>query len=330
MTYLPFADTNISLIAIFMAGLIIGVFKGVFGKLANIIIVPALSILGLPISISVSTGVGVSLGRTSLSIFAMDPERPAFRRAGLVAGIIGLPGAYWGLRLHLLLADTAYGNAAILLVYASILLCAATVLFRQWYFFHRNDYYDEAPFPPFGLNWRFPLAVPGGSGLNHITLTRVALTGLLLGIATGFIGLGAGILGIPLFMYILGLPPKNAAATDSIAMLIISSGTLLSYASAGRVELITVLALVVAVALGNRIGSLLPGEVSLSHARLAFAILLATAGISAALSLGNTALSLIIITVAGFALCIFAAVFSAVSERILDQEKRVARNKNLV
>ncbi|MFZ5651710.1 MAG: sulfite exporter TauE/SafE family protein [Bacillota bacterium] len=330
MAYLPFGDMDLSLTTILLTGMIIGVFKGAFGKLANILIVPYLSILGLPISISVSTGAGVCLGRTSLSVFTFGPEYTALKRVGVVTGILGLPGVYLGLKIHLLLAGAAFANTAILLIYSGILLCAAAVLFRQWSFFQRNDYYDEAPFPPFGLNWRFPLAVPGGSGLSHITLSRVALTGFLLGIATGFLGLGAGILGIPLFMYILGLPPKNAAATDSISMLIISSGTLLAYAAAGRAEPIAIAALVAAVTLGNRIGLLLPGEINHSHARLAFAMLLAIGGLSAAFSLNDSALSRVVVSVAGLALCIVMAVFSALSGKVLDQEKRVARNKNLV
>lgn len=330
MAYLPFADLKISLTTILLTGLIIGVFKGAFGKPANAVIVPALSILGLPISISVSTGAGICFSRTSLAVFNLAPEYPALKRVGVVTGIIGLPAVYLGFKTHLLLAGTAFGKAAILMVYAAVLLCAAVVLFRQWGFFNRNDYYDEAPFPPFGLNWKYPLAVPGGSGQRHITLSRIALTGFILGTATGFLGLGAGILGTPLYMYILGLPPKNAAATDSIAMLIISAATLLAYASAGRVELMAVAVLAAAIALGSRIGMLLPGEINHSHARLAFAVLLVIGGMSAALSLREPALSRFVISAAGLALCIVMAVFSAVSEKLLDQEKRVTRNKNLV
>lgn len=330
MLYSSLADINISLTTIFLAGLIIGIFSGAFGKLAGIIIVPALNIIGLPISISVSSGAGICFGSASLSLFSPSPAQPGLRRVGITAGIIGLPGVYIGLRLHLLMVENALATPVILLVYSAMLLCASVVLYRQWIFFQRNDYFEEAPFPPFGLNWKIPLAVPGGSGLKFITLSRVALTGLLLGIASGFLGLGAGILGIPLFMYIMGLPPKNSLATDSIAMLIISAGTLLSYAAAGRVEFTTVFILAGAVTLGSRIGSILPGEINLSHARLAFALLLALYSLSSALALHNAAASRVIVLAAGLALCALIAVFSAVSERTPYQEKGVARNKNIV
>lgn len=315
MTYLPFADVSVNTLTIFVIGLIIGIMGGIFGTLANLVVVPILSVFGLPVSISASTNLGQSFGRSSLLIFASDSDRPALRRLGLVTGIFGLPGVFAGFKLHLFLMGTSIGETAVYLSYIALLLSASVVLFRQWSFFNRHDYYDDDPFPPFGLNWKFPLAVPGGSGLNHITLPRTALVGLLLGTAAGFLGLGAGALGIPLFMYILGLPMKNAAATENITMLIVGSGAFFSYAAAGRVEFTAVLILLAAIILGSRIGSLLPGEMNFSHVRLAFTAFLVLVAFSTAVSMNGSTFSQLIVSIPGITICTSVTVLSLVPER---------------
>ncbi|MFZ5634343.1 MAG: sulfite exporter TauE/SafE family protein [Bacillota bacterium] len=317
MSYLPLADISINLTTIFTIGLMVGILGGVFGTLANLLVVPVLSIFGLPLPISAGANVGQSFGRTSLSIFTVGPDPLAFRRVGIVSGIIGLPGVFLGVKLNLLLMGTGTGNTVIYLCYIALLLSAAVVIFRQWHYFNRNDYYDDAPFPPFGLNWRFPLAIPGEAGMKHITLVRISLAGLLLGAATGFLGLGAGVLGIPLFMYILGLPAQSAAATDTVAMLVIGSGTIFGYASAGRVELMVVLALLAAVTLGNRIGSVLPGELNLGHARLAFSLLLAITALSVAVGLNSVFFSHVIMSVSGLGFCLAVVIFSLIQAHVM-------------
>jgi len=315
MIYLPFADISINTMTIFAIGLMAGIIEGIFGRPANLLVVPALSIFGLPLSISASTNVGQSFGRTSVFIFKGSSS--AFRRMGMAAGIAGLPGVFLGFKTHLLVMQTGYRDI-FLVLHVSLLLSAAVVLYRQWSFFNRNHYYDDAPFPPFGLNWRFPLAVPGGSGLNYVTLARVSLVGLLLGAATGFLGIGAGVLGIPLFMYVLGLPLKNAAATDTVSMIIIGSGGLLCYAAAGRVEFTAVLILLAAVILGSRIGSLLPGEIHLSHAKLAFSLLLVVTAICTAATacFDGSVTPRVVLFISGSAFCATVAAFSLVPEKL--------------
>lgn len=150
--------------------------------------------------------------------------------------------------------------------------------------------------------------------MAHLTPARVILTGLLLGFGSGLLGLVAGIAGIPLFMYLLGLPLKNALATDNVAMLVIGAGTILCYAAAGRLELAVVLLLLAAAALGSRIGTLFPGDLSLGHARLALALLLGVTAAAVSIALISPAYSRVIISVAGLALCASTALYAVIPE----------------
>lgn len=325
MLYLHLAGVYINPVILFIASLAVGIAGGVFGNMANFVIVPILSILGLPPSISAGSGTGLYFGRASLSIFNLGGERLAFMRAAMTAGLAGLPGVLLGFKLHTLLLATSFGPAFLTLCYSVILLAGSIFVFRQWVYFNRNDYYDDNPFPSFGLGWKYPLAIPGGSGLNHITLPRVTAVGLVLGIAAGFLGLGAGMLGVPLYMYILGLPRENAMATDTITMAIIGCGAFLSFASSGRMEFLVALVLIIGVTLGFHIGSTLPGELNQSHARLAFSMALSIVALTCVINLLNPTLAGIIISAAGLTLCTFLTVYSMLSEESPVPEKKPFR-----
>lgn len=316
MTYLPFADISISSTTIFFIGLLFGILEGVFGAIVNIAIVPVLNIFGFPLPVSASTSAGYCFGRTSLFVFTGNSQRLALCRVGAISGAIGLPGVILGFKLHLVLTGTSFGEAIFKLLYFFLIVIAAAVLFRQWGFFNRHDYYEDVPFPLFGLDWRFPPAIPGGSGTKHITIVRVALCGLLLGITSGFMGLGAGILGIPLFMYLTGLPERSAAATDTLAMLIIGAGTFFCYSAAGRVELMAVLIFLAAFTLGSRIGLLLPGEMNFSHARLAFSLMLGIVAASTLAGPGSMHIGRSIITISGLIFCASLVAYSLLPEKI--------------
>ncbi|MFZ5642981.1 MAG: sulfite exporter TauE/SafE family protein [Bacillota bacterium] len=330
MLFLPFADTSVNLLTIFTIGLIAGVTGGVFGNFANSAIVPVLHIFGLPLPISVSAGASLDFGRTSLSFITGRDDRLAYRRIGITSGLIGLLGVYLGFKLHMILKETSYGTAFIEMCYPLILMAGAVTVFLQWKYFNRNHYYDVAPFPAFGLNWRFPLAIPGGSGLSRVTVSRITLVGMLLGITTGMLGLGAGVLGISLFMYILGLPPENATATDAIAMSLIGSGTIFLYAAAGQAEFLLILILILAVTVGCHIGAALPGEMNQSHARLLFSASLAIVALAALLRPYSATVSGLVIQLTGIALCGFIIINSLFTQRVVAREKRAAHNRNPV
>ncbi|MFZ5596048.1 MAG: TSUP family transporter [Bacillota bacterium] len=318
MIYFPFTEISVNLFSLFITGLLVGIAGGVFGTLSNLLIVPTLTVLGIPLPISASASAGLCFGRTSYSVLYETCKQTAFKRAGLVAGLAGLPFAYAGVRLNLFLSDTFWGSTVIHISYVVLLIAAAAAIFRQWFFFNRNSYYDDAPFPAFGLKWKFPLAIPGGSGLSRITPARVLLIGFILGTTTGLLGLGSGIIGIPLFMYILGLPERNSSATDTITMFILGSCTFLFYAAAGKVEFIVVAVLLLSITLGNHVGTLIPGELNLGHARLILSPLLSATAIALAISINTgTYPPRLILSIAGASSCLALVIMTLFPEKTI-------------
>lgn len=283
MLFLPLAETIINPLHIFLISLMIGLLSGSMGKKADLLVVPALSIFGLPITFAIGTNIAQGFGRSSMALFNGAILKEGFPRVGFVAGIFGLPGVYMGRALLLQLVDTRFGNVFIIICYISLLLAAAFASYRQWLHFKEWGCVDKNPLPPFGMGWRYPLAAPGLVGKDFITVGRVVFVGLFLGFITGFLGPGAGVVGIPLFMYVLGFDATTAAATDLLTMLIIGAGALLGFALAGKTEVFAIIVVLTAIVIGIRAGSLLIAQLRFAHTHLAFTLALCAAAISMAL-----------------------------------------------
>lgn len=274
MSIIPMADI-INPAALLAVGLCAGMLSGCFGPAANLMVVPLLNVFGLPLTYAGGINVGQSFGGSSGDILSGGMSKGALHRVGLMVGIFGLPGVFAGRTFFIFLADRRADTLVTNLIFLIILLVAAYSVFRQWRSFMRLGYFEDNPLPPFGMRWRHPLAPPGAMGLDFITVGRVAAVGMLLGLATGFLGLGAAALAMPLFMYVLGLPAVIASSTSLISIVIINGGGLVSYSLAGRVEPVSVLLVLGAGILGNKAVSLLPAEIKWGHSRLAFSLLLA-------------------------------------------------------
>lgn len=274
MSLFPVVDI-LNPIVLLATGLCAGMLSGCFGPAANLMVVPFLNIFGLPLTWAGGINLGQSFGGSLVDILTGGMNKVAMRRVGLVVGIFGLPGIFAGRAFFLFLADRRADTTATNFLYLILLLVAAYSVFRQWRSFMRLGYFEDNPLPPFGMRWRHLLTPPGAMGLDFITVGRVASVGTLLGLATGFLGLGATVLAIPLFMYVLGLPAAIASSTSLISVAIINGAGMISFSSAGGMKPATVLLVLGAAILGNKIVALLPEEIKWGHSRLAFSMLLA-------------------------------------------------------
>ena len=101
---------------------------------------------------------------------------------------------------------------------------------------------------------------------------------VLVGLAIGLLGGGGSILTVPIFVYIVGLEPRDAIATSLLVVGVTSLFAMLSHARAGRVRFRTGLTFgaagMVGAFIGGRLGGLLPAPALL----LGFAAVMLAAG----------------------------------------------------
>ncbi|GBF35380.1 hypothetical protein DCCM_4503 [Desulfocucumis palustris] len=288
MLSLSVAGTAVNPLYLFAGGILVGILRQGFGQAANLFMVPLLNMLGIPLNYAAGAGITQNFSNSAFTCLSGNPKKHSLRRVGFVVGLMGLPGIIAGRMLYIFLAERGIAAPTVHSAYVLLTLFAAFGYMRHWRTYYRHGYFEDNPLPPFGLRWRYPLAAPGAVGLKHITVGRVTAVGLLLGFATGLLGLGGSFAAAPLFMYVLGLPAAMAAASSVLPILIIDSAGMVSFSLTGNLELLLVLVVVISVMLGDKIALFFPAEIRWSNSRLIFAIVLAVSAAAEILNISGS------------------------------------------
>lgn len=106
-----------------------------------------------------------------------------------------------------------------------------------------------------------------------------ALTGVLAGLANGLFGGGGGMIVVPMLVFLLKMPPKNAHATAILIILPLSLLSGLFYAAFGDFRWQVGLPVTVGVVIGGTLGALLLKKMSSKWVIIVFSAVMAAAGI---------------------------------------------------
>jgi uncharacterized membrane protein YfcA len=224
-------------------GLLIGLLIGLLGAGGTVLTVPGLVYLaGLP----AATAVATSLVLVTLSSLAgLATHGPAGRvrwREGLAFGALGIGGAALGSRL-----SAAVPEPVLLGLFAVVLLAAAASMLR------------DRPGPRLGVR-----AKPW---------PQVILLATVVGLLTGFFGVGGGFLVVPALVVALGMPLAEATATALVVIAVNAAVALVARGGEGVDLAVTGWTGAGAVA-GAALGARLAGRLPTTALRRAFGVLL--------------------------------------------------------
>jgi hypothetical protein len=234
-------------------GLLIGLLLGTIGGGGSILTVPIL-VYALDLNVHEATATSlVIVGMTSL--IGAVPHARAGRVAikmALMFGAAGIAGAFAGTRLNALVS-----GPIILLLFGLLMLLVALRM-------------------AIGQRSEAPTAPPGAAGGFS---WPVVATGLVVGLMTGFFGVGGGFLIVPALVLILRLPMRLAVGTSLVVIAINSAAAIVAHLGSGGIDA-SLAALFVA---GGFVGALVGGRFAgrIDEARLSrgFATLVALVGI---------------------------------------------------
>ena len=283
-------------------GILIGLSLGALGGGGSILTVPALVYLLGESPHSATTASLIIVGVTSLVGMAVHLRAGRVQvRSGIVFGVLGAGGAFVGSRLSASVDPNA------LLAAFSVLMAgvAVTMLYRQR---TRSALAPEAaaagraPAPahaPGDSSGHDDHGVGSGGGVavrhsppraasltrttSPVSPVRVVIAATIVGLVTGFFGVGGGFVVVPALVLALGFDMPTAVGTSLLVIAINSASALLSrlgtHASIGDTLLITFTAAAVAGAIaGSRIASKVrPERLAVAFAVLMIAIALYTA-----------------------------------------------------
>jgi len=112
-------------------------------------------------------------------------------------------------------------------------------------------------------------------GLEQVSVPLLCYLGLFLGVASGVMGIGGGVLFLPILMYGLGLSARNAAGTGVLLLFCTVAVGTVEQALQGYVSLKLGMAILIGSSVGSQLGAITTNRLPNRVLRLLFAVLVA-------------------------------------------------------
>lgn len=245
-----------------IAGALIGLSLGTLGGGGSILAVPALVYLLDQSAVQATTGSLIVVGVTSLlgTVTAYRAGNVLLAR-GVAFGIVAIGGAVLGSH-----ASTRIPQTVLMASFALLMLIVGGVMAWRQLRHSRPAAPPALDDPIITFTPTFACACPRA--------LKVLLTATLIGLLTGFLGVGGGFLVVPALLLALGLPIRFAAGTSLVVITITSAAALAARTGSGAdpdwnlVFMLTAVSAVAAV-----IGARLAGKVDSNFLSGAFTVL---------------------------------------------------------
>ena len=253
-------------------GLLVGVLTGLFGVGGGFLITPLLSVgFGMPYGVVIGSSLSFTIGTASsgmtrhMRLGNLEPRCTAILAgASMVASVLG---ASLNRFLNERLGAEHYRNVMDVLFVVLLVGIAWLVGRNRPPHQSGKSLLQRLPLPP-----RIDLPA---AGLAGVSLPGLCLVGLVVGLANGMMGVGGGVLFMPLLVLVVGLGPHQAVGTSLGVVVFASIAGTIKYGLDGRVNLWIVMALLVSSVFGVQIGAWLCDRLGARHLRRYFAILVA-------------------------------------------------------
>lgn len=272
-------------------GVCIGVALGALGGGGSILTVPALVYaLNQPLHVAVTESL-VIVGITSLAAVISHARARRVRwRAGLCLGVLGGIAAWAGTAL----GRSVQPNVALSAFAILLLVVAVSLVYRTMHVSPApgrtgiSVLGDAVDRPPLNV---VPAEVPASAistlvesptvfpSRRYIFTLKVATAGIVIGILTGFFGVGGGFIIVPVLVVVLGYSMPVAVATSLLVITLNSAVALVARSSGDALDWSVVLPVTASAVLGALIGKWLAQKTSEKRLTRAFAMLLVAVAI---------------------------------------------------
>lgn len=253
------------------AGFLVGIVASMTGVGGGIIIVPLLTILfGFLPQHAVGTSLGSIIFTALASSFSYAKQRRIYYRTGLWLAVMSVPGAYVGAYLTTVVSPRHLG-----LIFSVFLLFIAL---RMMFQMRRRRRADGAAGSEanFALDRRVPVPEKTDAELARSLGLMVPGVGLsfIAGVASGFLGIGGGVLGVPIMNLVMRLPIHFATATSMFTMIFTSASGVAKHAFVHHVHWSQALLLALGTIFGAQAGASFSRRLSGAALSLIFGALL--------------------------------------------------------
>ncbi|MDR3707314.1 MAG: sulfite exporter TauE/SafE family protein [Capsulimonadaceae bacterium] len=278
----------VSLPAIASLGLFVGYIAGMFGVGGGFLLTPVLmNVFGVPPPMAVGSALCEKCG-TSISSYlkyrSLKLGEPRIDLVMLGGSLIGVDA---GTRLLSYLTNLGdfRGRSGLHVPIVQIVLDALFIIlltFTAAYTFRDAWQASKRTVPRGDISIPGPLVtkvrIPPYIDLPNVGLTQVSVPmlgylGFALGAASGMMGIGGGVLFLPILLYGIGLSVRNASGTGILLLFVTVAVGTIEQSLRGFVSLKLAMAILIGSSIGAQLGALTTHYLSNRILRLLFAIL---------------------------------------------------------
>ncbi len=256
-------------------GLLVGVLTGLFGVGGGFLITPLLHVgFGIPYPLAIGSGLCMTIGTGSSGARRHVRLGNFELRSMLILAGTSMIGAVLGAMLNKSL-NQKLGEHHYTLVMHSLFVVMLGV--TAWTVGRSTGQHRTGKSLLQRLRLPPHIDLPS-AGLKHVSVPGICAVGIVIGVMKGMMGIGGGVLFMPLLILVVGLTPHQAIGT-SLGVVVFSSiaGTL-KYGFDGNVNLWVAMALLVSSVFGVQFGAWICHRLHAGKLRRYFAILVTATG----------------------------------------------------
>jgi uncharacterized protein len=280
----------VSLPALVAVGLVVGYVAGMFGVGGGFLLTPVLMyVFGVPPPVAVGSALCQKCGTSIASFLKYRHLKRGEPRIDLVmigGSLIGVDAGtrllgYLSSRAPLILPSgraVPAINVILDLLFLVLLSFTAVFTFREAWKARRSPIVrGDVTIPgPLVTRVRVPpyIDLPN-VGLPQVSVPLLSYLGFFLGVASGLMGIGGGVLFMPILLYGFGLSARNAAGTGVLLLFATVVLGTVEQALRGYVSLKLAMAILIGSSVGSQLGALTTHYLPNRVLRLAFSCLVA-------------------------------------------------------
>ncbi|MUW14239.1 TSUP family transporter [Halorubrum sp. CBA1125] len=235
-------------------GLLIGTLFGFFGMGGSFLVTPALLVMGYPSTVAVGSGLAFVFGTSVIGALRHRDHGQVDYKLAVIMTVAMTVGIEAGKSVVFFLEATRMADLVINVAYVGLLATVGLFTLRDSWTDDSDDGDADTDLADRVQSIHIPPMVTLRGGVR-VSGTIVFAVGLVIGVLSGFLGVGGGFLLMPAMMYGLGVPAAIAVGTDILQITISGAFGAFTYAQSGAVALPVVAFLLLGSALGARIGA---------------------------------------------------------------------------
>ncbi|MCA1596278.1 MAG: sulfite exporter TauE/SafE family protein [Chloroflexi bacterium] len=251
-----------------LLGLAVGLAAGMFGVGGGFLLTPMLNALfGVPMDVAVGTGLCQMIG-TAVAAYRRHQR---LKQGEVKIDWIMMAGALLGVQLGAGVVAALAGRSGILLLgrhvsalkfWLSLVYIVLLLSVGLWMLHDARVRRGEVALGQ-GLLTRLPLPPYAWLPMSHRRVSVLALSfiGLFLGFLSGLIGIGGGVVLMPILIYGIGMNIRTAAGTGILLLVATSISGTVTHARMGHVHLGLAMVLLAGSTIGAPIGATLTSRI---------------------------------------------------------------------